>query len=82
MTNWINMLTWDVIRLADSSPMFHFFGLLARGHDKSEGGVSGPSGPPAYGVSWALMLFCAILGLMVTLTPIRRSIEVKRPKDE
>ena len=44
--------------------------------------ATGPSGPPAYGVSWALMLFCAILGLMVTLTPIRRSIEIKKPKDE
>jgi len=82
MVNWLNTAAWDLVRFADSSPMLHFFGLLARGHDRNEGGPGGASGPPAYGVSWALMLFCAILGLMVTLTPIRRSIEIKRPKDE
>ena len=81
MTNLLNTLTWEMVRLADSSPALHFFGLLARGHDHSGEG-NGPSGPPAYGVSWALMLFCAILGLMVTLTPIRRNIEIKKPKDE
>lgn len=82
MFNWLNMVAWDLVRLADFSPASHFFGLLARGHDRSEGGSGGPSGPPTYGTSWALMLFCAILGLMVTLTPIRRSSEVKRPKDD
>jgi hypothetical protein len=81
MTNWLNTLTWDLVRLADSSPISHFFGLLAKGHDRGEG-AAGPSGPPSYGMSWAMMLFCAILGLMVTLTPIRRSMEIKRTKDE
>jgi hypothetical protein len=82
MTNWLYDTAWELFRLADSSPALHFFGLLARGHDRSEGGSGGSSGPPTYGVSWALVLFCAILGLMVTLTPSRRSVEIKRPKDE
>jgi hypothetical protein len=81
MTNWLYAAAWDLFRLADSSPAFHFLGLLAKGHDRSDS-ANGPSGPPSYGMSWAIMLFCAILGLMVTLTPSRRSIEVKRPKDE
>ena len=46
------------------------------------GGLNGPSGPPSYGMSWALMLFCVILGLMVTLSPAHRSTEVKKPKEE
>jgi hypothetical protein len=82
MGNWLYDAGWELFRLADASPLLHFFGLLARGHDPHEGGPGGASGPPAYGVSWALMLFCAILGLMVTLTPIRRSMEIKKPKDE
>jgi hypothetical protein len=81
MSHLINIAFWETTRLASASPLAHFFGLLARGHDRSEG-ASGPSGPPTYGLSWALVLFCAILGLMVTLTPIRRTSEVKRPKDE
>jgi hypothetical protein len=81
MTNWLHTAVWDLVRLADTSPISHFIGLLARGHDRNEG-TSGPSGPPTYGFSWAIMLFCAILGLMVTLTPIRRTSEIKRPKDE
>jgi hypothetical protein len=82
MSNWLFNASCEIFRLADSSPMLHFFGLLARGRASREDGGGGESGPPAYGVSWALMLFCAILGLMVTLTPIRRTSEVKKPKDE
>jgi hypothetical protein len=74
-------VAWELVRLADASPVLHFFGLLARGHDRDPVN-NGPSGPPSYGISWALMLFCAILGLMVTLSPNRRSVEIKKPKDE
>jgi len=81
MINSLNTLAWEVVRLADASPALHFLGLLARGHDRDPGG-GGSSGPPSYGVSWALMLFCAILGLMVTLTPVHRSAEVKKVKEE
>ena len=31
---------------------------------------------------WAIVLFITILGLLVTLSPPRRTYEVKRPKDE
>jgi hypothetical protein len=81
MIDSLNTLAWEVVRLADTSPMLHFFGLLARGRQREEE-VSGPSGPPSYGMSWALMLFCAILGLIVTLTPVHRSTEVKKVKEE
>jgi hypothetical protein len=81
MTSYLYNAAWELFRLADASPVLHFFGLLARGHDHDPAS-NGPSGPPSYGISWALMLFCAILGLMVTLTPSRRSVEIKKPKDE
>jgi hypothetical protein len=38
---------------------------------------SGPSG----GLSWAIVLFFVILGLAVTLSPTKRTYEVKKPKD-
>lgn len=31
--------------------------------------------------SWALVLFCPILGLLVALNPPRRTSEIKRPHD-
>jgi hypothetical protein len=39
---------------------------------------SGPS--PSF--QWAIVGFFTILGLLVTLSPARRTFEVKRPKDE
>jgi hypothetical protein len=33
-------------------------------------------------MSWALVLFCVILGLILTLNPSRRTYEIKRSKDE
>jgi hypothetical protein len=32
--------------------------------------------------SWGIILFMMILGLIVTLSPPRRSYEIKKPKDE
>ena len=32
--------------------------------------------------SWGIVLFCIILGLLVTLAASRRTTEIKRPKDE
>lgn len=81
MIDSLNTLAWEVVRLADASPAMHFFGLLARGRAREEA-TSGPSGPPSYGMSWALMLFCVILGLMVTLSPAHRTTEVKKVKEE
>jgi hypothetical protein len=40
------------------------------------------SGGPSPSFSWAIVLFFTILGLLVTLSPARRTSEVKRPKDE
>jgi hypothetical protein len=37
---------------------------------------------PSLNVSWAIVLFFLILGMLVTLSPSRRTYEVKRRKDE
>jgi hypothetical protein len=37
---------------------------------------------PSYSASWALVLFCVLLGLLVSLNSPRRTSEIKRPKDE
>jgi ABC-type sulfate transport system permease component len=39
------------------------------------------SGGSTYSASWALVLFCVILGLLVALNPARRTSEIKRAKD-
>lgn len=36
----------------------------------------------SYSLPWAIVGFCVILGLLVTLAPSRRTIEFKRAKDE
>jgi hypothetical protein len=33
-------------------------------------------------VAWGVLLFCIVLGLLVTLSPSRRTSEIKRLKDE
>jgi hypothetical protein len=33
-------------------------------------------------LSWAVLLFCIVLGLLVALSPSRRTTEIKRPKEE
>jgi len=35
----------------------------------------------SYSLPWAIVLFCVILGLLVTLAPSRRSSEIKRGRD-
>ena len=44
----------------------------------AQSSTSGPSLP----IQWAIVGFLVILGLLVTLSPARRTYEVKRPKDE
>lgn len=41
----------------------------------------GQAGGSTYSASWALVLFCVILGLLVALNPARRTSEIKRAKD-
>jgi hypothetical protein len=38
-------------------------------------------GSTTYSASWALVLFCIILGLIVALNPAKRTSEIKRHKD-
>jgi hypothetical protein len=53
--------------------------LLAQGTAATPGtSSSGPS--PS--LQWGIVLFMTILGLLVTLSPARRTYEVKKPKDE
>jgi hypothetical protein len=40
------------------------------------------SSGPSPSLQWAIVGFATILGLIVTLSPARRTFEVKRPKDE
>jgi hypothetical protein len=37
---------------------------------------------PSLSVPWAIVLFGIAIGLAITLSPSRRTYEVKRPKDE
>jgi len=39
-------------------------------------------GGPSPSLQWGIVGFMAILGLLVTLSPPRRTYEVKKPKDE
>jgi hypothetical protein len=41
-----------------------------------------PSSGPSLSLQWAIVGFSIILGLIVTVSPARRTFEVKRPKDE
>ena len=55
--------------------MLHYLMLAAHSEvAKSEGkGMS---------VEWAIVLFLMAIGLAITLSPARRTYEVKKPKDE
>ncbi|MCI0492166.1 MAG: hypothetical protein L0Z07_04430 [Planctomycetes bacterium] len=39
-------------------------------------------GSKSYSMSWGIVLFWVIAGLLVTLSPSRRKSEIKRPKDQ
>lgn len=41
-----------------------------------------PTVEKSMSVPWAIVLFFIILGLIVTLSPAKRTTEVKRPRDE
>jgi hypothetical protein len=37
---------------------------------------------PSLSIPWAIVLFGIAIGLAITLSPTRRTYEIKRPKDE
>jgi hypothetical protein len=39
-------------------------------------------GGPSASISWAIVLFFTILGLLVTLSPPKRTYEIKKPKED
>jgi hypothetical protein len=43
--------------------------------------AAGGSGPSP-SIQWAIVGFAVLLGLFITVSPSRRTYEVKRPKDE
>jgi hypothetical protein len=68
----------------DTMPTFFadslaFMPLLAQTTTET-GAISG--GSPSPSTSWGIVLFLTILGLIVTLSPPRRTYEIKKPKDE
>ena len=52
------------------------FAARATSHDVS---ITAPSGTNS--LSWFLLIFCVVLGLIATLSPYRRTTEIKRVKE-
>ena len=40
------------------------------------------SGGPSASLSWAIVLFFPILGVILSVTPAKRTYEVKKPKED
>jgi hypothetical protein len=59
--------------------MFDFLILAAK---KSSLETSAASDGKGLSLSWAIVIFLTLLGLAITLSPTRRTSEIKRPKDE
>ena len=55
----------------------HLTGWLA-----SAGMLLAQSAGKSLSIPWAIVGFLVILGLIVTLSPSRRTFEIKRPRDE
>jgi hypothetical protein len=45
----------------------------------AQSAVQAPSGTNS--LSWFILIFCTVLGLLVALNPSRRAIEIKRTKE-
>jgi len=58
---------------------FDFLILLAAKHSSSA--AAADPGGKSMSVSWGIVLFFVILGALVTLSPPKRTFEVKRPKE-
>jgi len=55
--------------------------LLLAAHRGVEHDVTIHVSSGTHSASWALVLFCFILGLMVALSPVHRTSEIKRAKE-
>lgn len=55
--------------------------LLLAKHKGSEAVSTGPTGP-SMPVCWFIVGFMTILGLIVTLSPAKRTTDFKKPQDE
>lgn len=55
--------------------------LILAAHKSSLDAATGP-GEKSMSLSWAIVIFLTLLGLAITLSPARRTTEVKRPHDE
>jgi hypothetical protein len=58
--------------------MSEFLLLAAKKSAEAAAGPSGPSMP----MCWAIVGFMTILGLLVTLSPSKRTTDFKKPQDE
>jgi hypothetical protein len=43
---------------------------------------AGGAGGPSQSIQWAIVGFAILLGLFITVSPSRRTYEVKRPKED
>ena len=77
-----NFVSLDRLTIV-ATDLFHSapFWLLAKGRAAKEAAAASYNGP-TYSLSWGIVIFLVAAGLIVTLTPIRRTTEVKRPKIE
>ena len=56
--------------------------LILAVHRGSEAAVSTAPGDKGLSLSWAIVGFLIAIGLAITLSPARRTYEVKKPKED
>ena len=61
--------------------MHSILNLLIFAANKSSSQAAADTGK-GLSLSWAIVIFSMLLGLAITLSPTKRTYEVKRPKDE
>jgi hypothetical protein len=73
------MLATLLIRLQLLAAEFPLLLLAAKAKSSA---TTTSSGGKSDAIPWALVLFCVILGLLVSLNPSRRTTEIKRTKED
>jgi hypothetical protein len=74
------MLTALLLRLQLLALEFPLLLLAAK--SKSAAAAATTSGGKSDALPWAIVLFCTILALLVSLNPSRRTYEIKHAKEE